>query len=135
MIIGASIVTNVFISHRSADTAIAEKLARSIERAGHLVWFDLWDINLGDSIVGRMNEGLMGATYVIVCYSAAGIDTPWMGREWMSTLARQLNGRGVKLLPVLLAGAAAPAILEDIKYADLSTDWDRGLAQLLRAIV
>ena len=59
---------------------------------------------------------------------------PWMGREWMSSLARQLNGHGVKLLPVLLTGHDAPAILADLKYADLVTDWSQGVTELLRAI-
>ena len=52
----------------------------------------------------------------------------------MSTLARQLSGCSVKILPVLLSGGAAPAILADIQYADLVTDWDRGVGALLRAI-
>jgi hypothetical protein len=57
-----------------------------------------------------------------------------MGREWMSALARQLNGRGVKVLPVRLTGGESPAILEDIKHADLVADWSSGVAELLAAI-
>ena len=56
-----------------------------------------------------------------------------MGREWMSALARQLNGHGIKLLPVLLTGGEPPAILADVKYADLVKNWSRGIAELLRA--
>ena len=52
----------------------------------------------------------------------------------MSALARQLDGYGVKLLPVQLTGGEPPAILADVKYADLSKEPSRGLAQLLRAI-
>ena len=95
---------------------------------------DEWNIGLGDSIVERMDEGLAGATYVVVCYSSSGVTSPWMGREWMSALARQLNGHGVKLLPVRLTGGNPPAILADIKYADLVKDWPKGLSELLRAI-
>lgn len=39
-----------------------------------------------------------------------------------------------KLLPVRLTGGDPPAILADIKYADLVTSWTRGVADLLRAI-
>jgi hypothetical protein len=52
----------------------------------------------------------------------------------MSALARQLNGRGINLLPARLTGGEPPAILEDIRYADLATDWDSGVADLLAAI-
>lgn len=127
-------MANVFISHRRSDDQQAQRLADAIRAAGHQVWLDLWEINLGDSIVERMNQGLAGAAYVVVCYSPAGVTSPWMGREWMSALARQLDGRGVKLLPVLLTGGGPPEILADIKYADLTKDWDDGVAQLLRAI-
>jgi hypothetical protein len=127
-------VANVFISHRRDDAPQAERLAQEIRAAGHQVWFDEWNIALGDSIVARMNEGLEGAAYVVVCYSAAGVTSPWMGREWMAALARQLDGYGVKVLPVRLTGGLPPAILADLKYADLVKDWNKGVSDLLLAI-
>lgn len=126
-------MANIFLSHRKADATQATRLAQELRAAGHQVWFDEWEIHLGDSIVGRVNEGLEGASYLVLCYSSSE-DSPWMGREWMSTLMRQLSGHGVKVLPVLLTGGRPPAILADIKYADLVKDWGRGLAELLRAI-
>ena len=128
-------MANVFVSHRRSDNAEAIRLAADLRSAGHSVWLDEWDIGLGDSIVQKMNEGLEGATYVVVCYSASGIASEWMGREWMSALARQLDGQRVKLLPVLLTGGGdIPAILSDLKYADLVRDWNSGMAELLRAV-
>jgi hypothetical protein len=51
----------------------------------------------------------------------------------MSALARQLEGHNVRILPVRLTGGGPPAILADIKYADLVRDWDKGVAELLAA--
>ena len=127
-------MANVFISHRKADDQEAEQLANEIRAAGHQVWLDEWNIGLGDSIVEKMNEGLQGATYVVVCYSSSGVTSAWMGREWYSALARQLNGAGVKLLPVRLTDGEPPAILADLRYADLVKDWSKGVTELLRAI-
>jgi len=127
-------MANVFISHRRSDVSAAEKLADQIKSGGHQVWFDQWEIDIGDSILERMNEGLEGAAYLVLCYSSDGVMAPWISREWMSALARQLDGCHVKILPVLLTGGSPPAILADIKYADLVRDWDRGAKQLLRAI-
>ena len=123
----------IFLSHRKDDAVLAERLARELEAAGHQVWFDEWKIDIGDSIVERINQGLEGTAYLVLCYSSSGL-SPWVDREWMSTLARQLSGQPVKLLPVLLSGGSAPAILADIKYADLIKDWDQGVQALLRAI-
>jgi hypothetical protein len=124
----------VFISHRSQDAVQAAQLGRELEAAGHQVWLDAWSIGVGDSVVQRISEGLESVSYVVVCYSSAGVTSPWMSREWMTALHRQLEGYGVKLLPVLLTGAQVPPILADIKYADLVTDWGSGIAELLRAI-
>ncbi len=127
-------MASVFVSHRKSDDDKAEKLALELTAAGHKVWFDEWNISLGDSIVAAINEGLEGASYVVLCYSTSGVVSPWMGREWMSSLARQLNGLGVTLLPVRLSGGESPAILADIKHADLVNDWSGGISEVLRAI-
>lgn len=127
-------MANLFISHRGADADAAERLAAELRAKGHQVWLDRWEIQTGDSIVGKIDEGLAGATYLILCYSDQGVSAPWISREWMPSLARQLNGRGVKILPVRLTGGAPPAILEDIRSADLVADWDTGVAELLAAI-
>jgi nucleoside phosphorylase len=124
----------VFISHRKQDVALAERLAVEIRQAGFQVWFDEWNIHIGDSIVERINTSLENTRYLIVCYSDAGVLSRWMSREWMSALARQMDGCGVRVLPVRLSGGAPPAILADIKYADLVQDWARGVADLLRAM-
>jgi hypothetical protein len=126
-------MANVFVSHRGADAALAEQLAQEIRSVGHNVWLDTWEVTVGDQILERMNDGLTGTTYLVVCYSSAGM-APWMNIEWMSALARQLNGEGIKVLPVRLSGTQAPAILAGTKYADLITDWKHGLAELLKAI-
>lgn len=123
----------VFLSHRKADALVAERLAQELKQAGHEVWFDEWKIGIGDSIVERIDEGLTQSAYLVLCYSASGM-SDWVNREWQSALMRQLSGYGIKVLPVLLSGGQPPAILIDIKFADLVSDWDRGVQALLRAI-
>jgi hypothetical protein len=127
-------MATVFISHRGDDTDVAERLASVLRHRGHDVWLDVWKIDVGDSIVARINEGLSGASYLVLCYSDAGISAPWMSREWMSALAQQLNGVPVRLLPVRLTGGSPPAILADIKYADLVADWSSGIDALCAAL-
>ena len=126
-------MANVFISHRSSDSVPADQLAAEIRAAGHKVWLDVWEISIGDQIVGRMDTGLEKSVYLVLCYSADGM-APWISIEWQSALARQLDGHDVKILPVRLTGDKAPAILAGTKYADVKKDWKRGVADLLKAI-
>lgn len=123
-------MASVFVSHRSADAPAAEQLASELRHRGHNVWLDIWKIDIGDSIVQRINEGLAASSYVVLCYSDTGVSAPWMSREWMSTLAQQLNGVATRLLPARLTGGHPPAILADIKYADLVKDWSSGMNAL-----
>lgn len=127
-------MSKVFISHRTVDMAEATRLAQEVQNAGHQVWLDDWEIVTGDSIIAEIEKGLQDAEYVVLCLSFDGVMAPWISQEWMSTLARQLNGKGVKLLPVHLTGGDLPAILADIKTADLVSDWSTGVSELLRAI-
>jgi hypothetical protein len=126
-------MANVFICHRGVDSEAATRLATALSSAGHKIWLDVWEIDIGDSIVSRMNEGLTGATYLVLCLSNSGLSS-WMDVEWMSSLARKLNGEDIKLLPTRLTGGNPPAILADLKYADLVQDWDGGVAGLLKAM-
>jgi hypothetical protein len=127
-------MANLFISHRECDEMEAERLSVELHNAGHKVWFDKWDVEIGDSIVERINEGLSDSAYLILCFSSSGVTSDWISREWMSSLARQLSKHDVKILPVRLTGGEPPAILADIAYADLVKDWNKGVAQLLKAI-
>lgn len=127
-------MANVFISHRSSDSAMAEKIANDIRAKGHNVWLDIWELNLGDSLVGRIDAGLHGASYLVMCLSADGVHSPWMSREWMSTLARQLNAKAVTILPVKCSAGDPPAIMADVKYADATVDYAGAVAALLKAI-
>jgi hypothetical protein len=127
-------VAHVFVSYRSPDVTEATALAREIRAAGHDVWLDKWEIAVGDSIVVEIDRGLAAARYVVLCYSSTGNDTPWQSREWRPTLARQLNGVPVKILPVRISGGGPPPILADIRYADLVRDWNEGIRELLAAI-
>jgi hypothetical protein len=127
-------MARVFISHRSDDTAEAKALANDLRTAGHDVWLDVWQIQPGDSIPGKMDEGLGKSNALVLCLSAKGIHSPWMSREWLSGLARQLNGAGVRLFPVRLSAGDPPAILADIKYADFAANYARALNELLDAL-
>jgi len=126
-------MANVFISHRKIDGAAAERLGNELQHGGHSVWLDAWQINVGDSIVARIEQGLSGSSYLLLCFSSSGLSA-WMDREWMSALARQLTGYAVKVIPVRLTGGTPPAILADIRFADLVDDWNAGVRELLNGL-
>lgn len=127
-------MANVFLSHRSTDLVEAKRLARELEALGHTVWIDDRELIVGSSVVSEINQGLAHANALVLCLSASGTETPWISREWMPTLARQLEGESVRLMPVRLPGSELPPIIADIKYADFAASWTDGLAALHAAL-
>lgn len=123
----------VFISYRTPDRAEASALKDALRARGHEVWMDTDQIKIGDSIVGKIDQGLDGLDYLVLCYSSAG-RSGYTDAEWTTTLHRQLSGHPVKVLPVRLTGGEPPAILAGTRYADLVEDWDGGVADLCAAI-
>lgn len=47
---------SLFLSHSSADKTFVEKLAKDLEGVGVNVWFDKWEIKVGDSLTGKIWE-------------------------------------------------------------------------------
>ena len=123
----------VFISYRTPDRAPASALKAELEKCGHRVWMDSDQIAVGDSIVGKIDEGLDALDYLVLCYSSSG-RSGYTDQEWTSTLHRQLSGHPVKVLPALLTGGEPPAILAGTRHADLVKDWDQGVADLCAAM-
>ena len=56
---------HVFLSHNWKDKDIARRLGAQFRLAGADVWFDEWEVRAGDSIPGKVNEGL-GAVDTVV---------------------------------------------------------------------
>lgn len=126
-------MASIFVSHRGLDQEPAERLATELRLARHDVWLDTWTVRPGDSIVHEITSGLTRSAYLVLCLSRHG-PSPWLDREWMSALARQLDAKDIVLLPVRLTGGDLPAILADIKLVDLVADWPNGVKELLRAL-
>jgi TIR domain len=59
-------MASLFISHRGADAKEAERLATELRSRGHQVWLDRWEIQTGDSIIEKIDDGLAGAMYLIL---------------------------------------------------------------------
>ncbi len=48
----------VFLGYSHADKAIANRLAAELARHNTHVWVDTWELNVGDSIINRIQEAI-----------------------------------------------------------------------------
>ncbi|MBI4848180.1 MAG: toll/interleukin-1 receptor domain-containing protein [Nitrospirae bacterium] len=106
----------VFISHTSKDHDFVLQLAGKMKKDNIDVWIDDWELEIGDSIVQKISEGLEKSSFLIVVISEYSIKSEWVLRELNSTLMRQMGKDYVVILPVLLELEfnEAPPLLHDI---------------------
>lgn len=91
---------DVFISHASEDKGtVAEPLVHELQQRGLNVWFDKFEITLGDSISRKINEGLAGCAYGVVILSPSFFTKTWTQVELEGLFARNV-AEGKVILPV-----------------------------------
>lgn len=61
----ATAAPRIFVSYRSTQSTLAQTIAEGLRQRGAAVWFDLWDIQPGDSIPKEINRGLGWCTHLV----------------------------------------------------------------------
>lgn len=125
---------SLFLSHSSRDRAFCERLALDLTNADIPVWYDEWELKVGDSLRAKISEGIESQDYLAVVLSHASIASSWVHQELNAALDRELKEKKVVVLPLLIQDCEAPTFLRDKKFADFREDYGAGLEQLLRAL-
>jgi hypothetical protein len=125
------LANSVFISYSSKDRSFVERLATDLRSRGLYVWFDQWELKIGDSLIEKINAGITSQDYLIVVLSKASVRSQWVMKELNAALMRELNERRVVVLPILIEDCDIPPLLSDKVYADFRGDYSVGLNRLL----
>jgi hypothetical protein len=125
---------SVFLSHTRVDKPFVEKLADHLKKLGVNVWFDKWEIRVGDSITWKIDDGIRENEFLAIVLSPDALRSEWVKTELSAAWIRQMNTRRVGVLPILLRDCEIPLLLADRRYADFRTDFDGGISQLAGAL-
>lgn len=124
----------VFISYSHQDMVFVEKLAANLISAKTVVWIDKWEINVGDSLLDKVQNAIVDSSAFIAVLSKASTQSEWCKKELNAALIKELEKRQVVVLPILMEDCDIPIFLRDKKYADFRTNFDEGLREVLTAI-
>ncbi len=125
---------HVFICYASEDKSTAHSLATAIRAFGAAVWFDEWEIRVGDSIVQRVSDAIGTASHLVVLLSENSVGKPWVQKEFSAALMRQLSENSIRVLPLRLDGCLIPPLLSDLRYADARAGIANALPELEAAL-
>lgn len=109
---------SVFLSHCHEDKRFAKRLANDLQGKGVNVWIDDAEIRVGDSLLEKISEGIRSVDYVVVLLSRESVRSSWVRKELEMAMNREIKGKTVVVLPLLLESCQLPPFLEGKLYAD-----------------
>lgn len=93
-------VWDVFISHASEDkAAVVRPLAEALRQRGVEVWFDEFELKIGDSLRRKIDAGLARSKFGIVVLSRSFFAKGWPQYELDGIVSRSVSGEQT-LLPI-----------------------------------
>ncbi len=91
---------DVFISHATEDKEdVARPLANALRNNGLKVWFDEFELKIGDSLRRKIDQGLANSRFGIVIISKSFIEKGWTNYELDGLMTKAITGQQV-LLPI-----------------------------------
>jgi TIR domain len=131
-------IKDVFICHASEDKAsVVKPLLKALGEKGISCWYAEGEIEWGDSIVAKVNEGLRMSRYVIVILSESFISKPWPERELNSALNIEASTGEVRVLPLLVGSVETKKTLlaqYPLLNDKLFVSWDSNVEDIVKAL-
>jgi len=130
---------DAFVSHASEDKDdFARPLAEGLRARGLRIWFDEFELTVGDSLRRSIDQGLARSRFGIVIVSPNFMKKEWPRKELDGLVAREIAGAKA-ILPVWHKITAEEIRAHSPLLADrLATTSDKGLnrviADIMRAI-
>lgn len=90
-----------FISHATEDKhEFVRPLAEALRNRGVAVWFDAFELMVGDSLRRKIDHGLAMSRYGIVVFSESFIRKEWTARELDGLVAKETSSRLNVIIPI-----------------------------------
>jgi hypothetical protein len=127
---------SIFLSHNIADKPFARRLAIDLDAQGISYWLDEAEIKVGESLIEKIREGIDSAAYLAVILSPDSVKSPWVQREVDVAMNQEIQGRRIKVLPLMYRKCDLPGFLLGKKYADFTDDapYEAALEEIVRSV-
>jgi hypothetical protein len=127
----------IFLSHTGLDKPFVRQLRKDLRAHGvERVWIDEAEIEIGDSLIAKIDEGMKLCRYIGVVLSTKSIQAPWVKKELDVAMNREISGGEVVVLPLLYEKCKVPTFLAGKLYADFTDPdtYEDVLEKLLRRL-
>jgi hypothetical protein len=123
-----------FVSHNIRDKEIAREIAIFLAAENINVWFDEWEIAAGDSIVEKIESGLLDCSHFVILWSINSSKSNWVRRELSSALVQAISDNRLRVIPIVLDNTPLPPLIADLSYVRYQGGTEHDRAEIIRAI-
>ena len=109
---------DIFLSHSSKDKPAVRKLATRLRQDGVRVWFDEWNIEPGDSIPLKVEQGLEDSQALVLVMSRNAFGSDWVDLERHTAMFRDPTNKTRRFIPILLDDVPIKGVLSQFAYID-----------------
>lgn len=129
-------MSSIFLSHSHADKQFARRLAADLRASGHDVWIDEAEIDIGDSLIDKIRDGLDSVDFVAAILSSRSVESQWVTKELDIACNREIEECRVVVLPLVIEKVSMPGFLKGKFYGDFTEEANYGdaLSLLLRKL-
>lgn len=117
------------------DKEFVERLATNLVLERHNVWLDHWELNVGNSIVEKIQNALTKSSAMLVILSKDLVGSEWCKKELNAGIIRELDEKNVIVLPCVIDDCEVPLFLRDKKRADFKADPDAAFSEVNDALL
>jgi hypothetical protein len=129
-------MSSIFLSHNSKDKPFVRELAKRLSSDGITVWLDEAEISVGDSLIEKIAQGIQEMEFVGAIISKNSVDSEWVKKELSMAMSKEIKGKKIVVLPILIDSCQIPTFISDKLYADFreADKYDESYYTLLHAI-
>ena len=127
---------SIFLSHTETDKPFVRKLARDLDSHGIKYWLDEAEIKIGESLIEKIRQGIDEVDYVAVILSPRSVASSWVQREVDVAMNQEIQGKRVKVLPIMYQSCELPGFLLGKLYANFTEEakYTEALKRLVESI-
>jgi HEAT repeat protein len=129
--LSASPRRDLFISYTRDDRPFVERLARDLRDLDLKVWWDRWEMKVGDSLIEKIEEGISESSWLAVVLSSKSVRSSWVKREVEAAMVGEIQDRRLVVLPLLVSDCELPPFLRAKVFADFRSTYQEGFDALV----
>jgi hypothetical protein len=125
----------IFLSYSSRDGEFVERLAADLRKRGVAVWKDDRELAVGESLSDEIANAIAGSLWYGIVLSPDAVASRWVRLELDTAIAFEVETGAIEVLPIRYRPCEIPAVLRGKRRADFDLSYEKGLSDLLSAVL